>query len=125
MSYRNPKRSLVFLVGLAAAALTGCAANRPQSLYYWGNFQNQQYAYFNGEKGPEEGILALEKVKEEANAKGKLVPPGFQAHLGMLYGLTGRTDLFEQNLLAERRQFPESATYIDFLLKKNPKPVKQ
>lgn len=40
----------------------------------------------------------------------------------MLYGLTGRTDLFEQNLLAEKQSFPESSVYLDFLLKKKQKP---
>ena len=39
----------------------------------------------------------------------------------MLYGQAGRTDLFEQNLQAERQQFPESSAYVDFLLKKNQK----
>jgi hypothetical protein len=109
------------LVGcLAVATLSGCVT-RPQPIYYWGDFQSQQYGYFKGDKGPEEGILALEKVREQAKAQGKPVPPGMQAHLGMLYGLTGRTDLFELNLLAERQQFPESSAYVDFLMKKNQK----
>lgn len=108
------------LAGMAAALLAGCAS-RPQPIYYWGNFQDHQYAYFKGEKGPEDGIQGLEKIKEEAKAKGKPVPPGLQAHLGLLYGQTGRTDLLEQNLLAERESFPESSIYLDFLLKKTPK----
>lgn len=106
--------------GLAVATLSGCAT-RPQALYHWGDFPAQQYSYFKGDKGPEDGIQSIEKVRDEAKANGKSVPPGMQAHLGMLYGLTGRTDLFEQNLQAERQQFPESSAYVDFLLKKNPK----
>lgn len=106
------------LTGLLAAFLTACATQR-EPLYHWGDFPTQQYAYFQGDKGPEESIQALEKTREEARAKGKPLPPGFQAHLGLLYGQTGRTDLFEQHLLAEKQLFPESATYIDFLLKKN------
>lgn len=120
MFQKHSKHGLILLAGLLAALLSGCA-NRPQPLYYWGNFQDQQYAYFKGERGPEDGIQNLEKVREEAKSRGKLVPPGFQAHLGMLYGLTGRTDLFEQNLLAERQQFPESSVYVDFLLKNKQK----
>lgn len=121
MVYQHSIRTMILISGLAVATLSGCVT-RPQPLYYWGDFQAQQYSYFKGEKGPEEGIQDLEKVREEAKAKGKSVPPGLQAHLGMLYGLTGRTDLFEQNLLAERQQFPESSAYLDFLLKKTPKP---
>ncbi len=113
----HPKQGPLLLTALLAATLAGCAT-RQQPLYYWGNFQDQQYAYFKGDKGPEDGIQNLERVREEARSRGRPVPPGFQAHLGMLYGQTGRTDLFEQNLLAERQQFPESSAYVDFLLKK-------
>jgi len=113
-------RGLMLFCGLAVVTLSGCAT-RPQPIYYWGDFQPQQYSYFKGDKGPEESILALEKVREEAKSIGRPVPPGMQAHLGMLYGLTGRSDLFEQNLQAERQQFPESSVYVDFLLKNKQK----
>lgn len=116
MINQHSKRGQMLLAALSALALTGCVT-RPQPIYYWGNFQEQQYAYFKGDKGPEDGIQQLEKVREEAKARGKQVPPGFQAHLGMLYGLTGRTDLFEQNLLDEQAHFPESSVYVNFLLK--------
>ncbi|WP_150430383.1 DUF4810 domain-containing protein [Dechloromonas sp. CZR5] len=120
MLQASPKRGLPLLAVLLASVLTGCV-NRPQALYHWGNFQDQQYAYFKGDKGPEDGIQNLERVREEARSRGRPLPPGFQAHLGMLYGQTGRTDLFEQHLLAEKQQFPESAVYVDFLLKKKQK----
>lgn len=120
MTCHYSTRTLMLIAILAAATLSGCAT-RQQPLYYWGDFQAQQYSYFKGEKGPEDGIQDLEQIKEEAKSEGKPLPPGLQAHLGMLYGLTGRTDLFEQNLQAERQQFPESSTYLDFLLKKTPK----
>ena len=121
MAHRPPKHSRLALAGLALFVLAGCV-NRPQPLYYWGSFEEQQYAYFTGDKGPEDAIQQMEQTRQEARAQGKALPPGFQAHLGLLYGQTGRTDLFEQNLPAERQQFPESATYVDFLLKKNQKP---
>lgn len=107
-------------IGLATAMLTGCVT-RPQPLYHWGDFESQQYGYLKGTNAPEESIQKLEKVREEAKSKGKTVAPGMNAHLGMLYGLTGRTDLFEQHLQAERMQFPESSVYVDFLLKQTPK----
>lgn len=118
---RSARPGPLGLACLSALLLAGCAT-RPQSLYYWGNFPDQQYAYFKGDKGPEDGIQALEKIREEAKARGQRVPPGFQAHLGLLYGQTGRTDLFEQNLQAEQLQFPESSAYVNFLLKKKAKP---
>lgn len=104
------------LAGCCLALLSGCA-HQSEPLYHWGDFQTVQYAHFKGEKGPEAGIVALEKIREDAKAKGRALPPGLQAHLGMLYGLTGRGDLFEQNLRAEKHSFPESSVYLDFLLK--------
>ena len=121
MAYKIPKQLLIPISSLLVLLLSGCAT-QPQSLYHWGDFQTQQYAYFKGEKGPEDGIQQLEKIREEAKANGKSVPPGLQAHLGMLYGQTGRTSDFEQHLAAEKLQFPESASYLDFLVKNKQKP---
>lgn len=45
-------------------------------------------------------------------------PPGFHAHLGMLYAQQGQDDQALQALLTEKTLFPESTTYIDFLLAK-------
>jgi hypothetical protein len=106
------------VLALAAATLAGCATTRQQPLYYWGDYQGQVYGHFKGEKSPEEQILALEAVRERANADGKALPPGFQAHLAMLYGQTGRGERMAEGLAAEKQQYPESATFMDFLLKK-------
>lgn len=103
---------------LVAALLTGCAA-RQQPLYYWGDYQPQIYGHFKAEKGPDEQIQALEKVREQAKAQAKPLPPGLQAHLAMLYGQTGRPERLIENLEAEKTQFPESSTFMDFLLKKS------
>ncbi len=104
---------LLFLVNLMA----GCATKQ-QPLYYWGGYQLQVYGHFKGDKGPEEQIQALEEIKEKAAAGGKALPPGFRAHLAMLYGQTGRSDRLVEQLETEKRQFPESSVYVDFLLKK-------
>lgn len=114
------KGRLVAVCFSAIAMLSACVS-QPVAMYHWGDFQEQQYAYLTGGESPVEGIDHLEKVRNEAMAKGKPVPPGMQAHLGMLYGLTGKTDQFEQNLQAEKQQFPESSGYVDFLLKNHNK----
>lgn len=116
----KPIHSLRFAIVatlFASALLGGCAA-RQEPLYYWGGYQTQVYGHFTGEKGPDEQIQALEADAENARAKGKPLPPGYQAHLAMLYGQTGRTEQLRTNLEAEKAQFPESATFIDFLLQK-------
>lgn len=97
--------------------LGGCATQQ-QPLYYWGNYQSVVYTHFKSEKGPEDQIQSLEQVKEEAKAKGKTVPPGFHAHLGMLYGQTGRMDRLVENFDAEKTQYPEGAAFMNLLLDK-------
>ena len=64
------------------------------------------------------------KVKEMNFRKklGAQLPPGYQAHLGLLYLNTGRTNQALAAWEQEKKQFPESAPYIDYLvgnLKKN------
>lgn len=105
------------LAALAAGLLGGCAT-QPKPLYYWGEYPSVTYSHFNNAKGPQEQIAALESMREVARSKGLPLPPGFQAHLGMLYGQTGQTDRFAQNLEAEKQQFPEGAPFMDFILKK-------
>ena len=113
-------RKAVRLCSLAifsSALLAGCVS-RPQPLYYWGDYQAQVYGHFKGERGPEEQIADLEAVRELARSQGKALPPGFQAHLAMLYGQAGRSDRMVEQLEAEKSQFPESSTFMNFLLKK-------
>jgi hypothetical protein len=37
--------------------------------------------------------------------------------MGLLYGKQGKLDQFAQQLEAEKKQFPESETFVDFLLR--------
>ena len=74
--------------------------------------------YLKGEKGPQEQIDALEKARQQINAKGNTPPPGFHAQLGMLYANVGNDTNAMQEFDAEKQLFPEAATYMDFLMKK-------
>ena len=99
-----------------ATLLVGCAA--PKSLYSWNGYQHHK------SDGPaaEEQILALEKGVQVSASQGAQLPPGYQAHLGLLYLNTGRTNQALAAWEQEKKQFPESAPYIDYLvgnLKKN------
>lgn len=104
---------------LSAMLVSGCA-NRPAPLYAWGSYQTQVYAHLKAQKtSPQEQLLALEKDLELASAKGATPPPGFYAHMGLLHLSLGQDVQAEQSLLAEKRLFPESSAYVDFLLSKN------
>lgn len=100
-----------------ALLLAGCASG-PQPLYYWGEYQPALYGHFTREMGPQEQIASLEAGLEKARALGKPVPPGYNAHLGLLHAEGEQTDEMLKYFEAEKALYPESATYMDFLLSK-------
>lgn len=101
----------------SALLFAGCAT--PKTLYQWERYQPQVYEYFNGQgKGPEAQISVLEEDLQKIRAKGNMPPPGYHAHLGMLYSQIGKDDRLVAELLAEKELYPESSAYMDFLLKK-------
>lgn len=108
-------RTRFWLGACAMLALVGCA-HQSASLYQWGSYQDQVYSHFKG-GSPEQQIQALEKDLQVMQAANRRPPPGLQAHLGMLYAETGNDAKAQQELLAEKTQYPESGTYIDLLLK--------
>lgn len=113
----NVKRYCV--IGLAALTfqlLTGCHTP-PTTIYEWSDYQPQVYRYFKG-GSPDEQIQALEKAQELFKAHNTLAPPGFHAHLGMLYASVGKGDLGQNEFMTEKKLFPESAAYMDFLMNK-------
>jgi hypothetical protein len=98
--------------------LTGCATNAPEKIYTWGNYQDSIYHYYTHETSPQEQIAELQKLIEESRATNKPVPPGVHAQLGMLYSNTGNADQAKAEFNAEKIQYPESTSYIDFLTMK-------
>ncbi|MDR0736842.1 MAG: DUF4810 domain-containing protein [Zoogloeaceae bacterium] len=103
-----------FLFVLVAS---GCATGRPEPLYQWGSYETQVYAHLRGESR-EAQIPELERDLEKARAANKPLPPGFFAHLGLLYLETGNDEKAVDCFETEKQRFPESAAYMDFLLKK-------
>ncbi len=105
--------ALVFSVGLF-----GCANQpRQQPLYAWGHYESQVYAHLKGESR-EAQIEVLERDREKIEASGKTAPPGFHAHLGLLYAETGNDAKAIACFETEKVRFPEAAAYMNFLLKK-------
>jgi hypothetical protein len=104
---------------LALFILAGCAAKGPGPLYLWDTFPRQQYATLLKEGAdPLEQIRLLETHAEKARAAGSALPPGFRAHLGMLYGESGNAQRARELWQAEIVAFPESAPFMDRLLKR-------
>jgi len=109
-------RSLGALTALLVFA--GCAQRTPP-LYMWETFPRQQYEVLVRAGGSvDEQILKLETHAEKAKAASAALPPGFRAHLGMLYLNAGNADKAREFWLAEKQSFPESSPYMDQLLKR-------
>ena len=102
----------------AALIIAGCAQKGPPPLYLWEEFPRQQYETLlsNGAGSPEQ-ILELEAHGEKARASGTALPPGFRAHLGMLKLSVGDVDRARELWEGEKSAFPESAPYMDRLLR--------
>ena len=113
-------RAAVFGIALG---LTACAAP-PKPLYQWGGYQGSLYQYFKS-NGTDPGaqIEQLETQLQRNAAAGAASPPGLHGHLALLYSKLGDEANAVKHLEAERSLFPESANYINFLLKNAAKPA--
>lgn len=112
----NHRQLKLLLFPLATAILfAGC---RSPDIYYWGHYQDVIYGmYAHPDKVPPEAqIQLMEQDEHKAVSANKPLPPGFHAHLGYAYYQIGKLDLARQEFEAEKKEFPESAVFIDRLL---------
>ncbi|WP_409524984.1 DUF4810 domain-containing protein [Nitrincola sp. MINF-07-Sa-05] len=94
--------------------LVGCAGNRPQTLYSWGEYQTVIYNMDTEDPGQQIDQLNENIIK--ANAEDRYVPPGMHAHLGMLYSHSGQDVLAVEHFEIEKNLFPEATTFMDLLI---------
>lgn len=109
-----------FAFSIAAIALTaGCASNTVQPLYGWEGYQPLVYEHLKstGNVAPEKQLATLEEAQQKMAQRGHALPPGYRAHMGMLYAKAGQADQSAEAIAAEKAHFPESATFMDFLLR--------
>ena len=104
------------IIILTLTCFSACTNLRPpRTLYSWGSYEVQVYAYLKGESR-EAQIEALERDREKIEASGYALPPGFCAQLGLLYAEAGDYARAVSSFEAEKAHFPEAAVYMDFLL---------
>lgn len=105
-------------MALGCALLLGACATPVQPLYQWGGFSAHTYDALRGEgKTPEQQLEAMSAHAASVAKSGQKLPPGFQAHMGLLLLKMGRVEAAQSHLDAEQAAFPESAAYIDSLRK--------
>ncbi|MFD4838218.1 DUF4810 domain-containing protein [Achromobacter sp. NPDC058515] len=115
--------------GLAIAALAGllsACVQQPKPMYSWQAYQPSVYAYLKDD-GADYAVQAqaLEKNVETARSANVELPPGFRAHLGMLYLKLGDGNKGVEQLQGEKAAFPESSPFMDFLMRNAGKPQAQ
>ena len=97
--------------------LVGCA---PPGIYYWGDYSKTLY---QSKKDITPEKLAkhkeeLQSIISKSNEDGLRVPPGLNAELGYLLLLEGENDKAIIYIEKEKETYPESAKFMDDLLKK-------
>lgn len=103
---------------LGLVLLTGCSTD----LYYWGRYEEAIYnAYSHSEDWDRSGLIQLmEEDRSRSLQAEKPLPPGWHAHLGLLYYNDGQLDRAFDEFQVEKEQFPESSVFMDRLLERSP-----
>lgn len=104
---------------LALTLLVGCAQQQ-KPLYYWGDYENLIYSMYTepGAADPDMQIQKLTTDIEQAHAKALPIAPGIHAHLGYMYVLKGNIESAKAEFMKEKQLYPESAQFIDGMLKR-------
>ncbi|OHX13922.1 DUF4810 domain-containing protein [Chromobacterium sphagni] len=119
MNTKKIKQYSGMLALLAGTAVLSACGTAPQTLYQWEGYQPQVYSYLKSDGADaQKQIDVMELGLQKIEAKGNMPPPGYHAHLGLLYASAGKPDQMVQELQTEKKLFPESAAYMDFLLAK-------
>lgn len=111
-------KTMALACALAGSALiTGCASQQTQPMYNWSGYQPELYAYFKADDtSAQEQLIVLEKNKQQTEQTAGLLPPGYRAHMGLLYATSGQMDQAKLAFESEKQHFPESTQFMDFLL---------
>jgi len=104
---------------LAVLVISGCATQKPL-IYRWGEYEQLVYEMYAapGKAEPGAQVTKLSEDVERTLAEGKRVPPGVHAHLGYMYYIQGNEGAAINEFATEQKLFPESAVFIDGILKR-------
>lgn len=101
---------------LLLLVISGCANNK--EMYYWGEYESLIYKQYAqpGDADPGKQIAIITEDIQKSASKGKSVPPGVHAHLGLMYLSQGNTASAVTAFQLEKKLYPESTTLIDGML---------
>jgi len=100
-----------------SGALAACV-QAPKDMYSWQAYQPSVYAYLQDDGADYAAqAKALEQNIEVARSSSAVLPPGFRAHLGLLYLKMGEDNKAVEQFESEKIAFPEASPFVDFLLR--------
>lgn len=107
----------IALTVACAAGLSACGSGQ-KNLYYWGDYTKNVYERLkdNGKPAGEQ-IDKMEKYFQKASDSQKSAAPGAHAHMGLLLIDAGQNQQALAQFEKEKQLFPESGSFMDFLLK--------
>lgn len=115
-------KKLIFTAVCASALFfAGCASNNGKALYNWGDYSAQTYQYIkSGDEDSMEGVLKSYQwiIDNQTGTVRETVPPGVCADYGYLLARAGRVDEGKAFLQKEKELYPESAQFVDSIIRK-------
>ena len=100
--------------------ISGCS-NQPKPLYTYGNYSESYYA--SKKDVSTDTALELQKsiefaIENAGESRSGRVAPGMYANLGYIYLKGGKTDKAIESFKKEKSIYPESAHFMDRMIKK-------
>lgn len=104
--------------GFALAGSIFLLSCQSPTRYEWGSYEDSVYnvTVNAGEVDLSAEIAHMQETLSRAGDRGKQVPPGLHAHLGLLFSLAGDTGNATAAFLTEKELYPESTTFIDGMM---------
>lgn len=113
----NPKTFIRLPLYAAVLALTACGGGN-KNLYYYGDYPDTVYEGLkNNDTSLGKQTENMKKYFVQARNKQMNAAPGAYAHLGLLLSRSGDKEGAFRQFEEEKRLFPESGVFMDFLMK--------
>ncbi|HLQ36454.1 MAG TPA: DUF4810 domain-containing protein [Planctomycetota bacterium] len=114
------KRAVPSRKALLAVLLLAGACASPKTIYPWGSYEQSVYNVCHGVTAADltQDVQLLSNEVDRTRVEGRKVAPGVHAHLGYLYFMAGNSGAALAHFNAEKELYPESATFIDGLVRR-------
>jgi len=113
-------KTALLTIATTSLFMSGCSS-QPKPLYTYGDYSE---SYYQSKKElSADSALELQKaieysIENTADSRSRRVAPGMYANLGYIYLKGGKTDKAIESFNKEKLIYPESAHFMDRMIKK-------